>query len=324
MEQDYPKNKIKLIIVDSASEDTTASLIESFIRENGLSDFEFIKEPERKGKASALNGVLKHCVGEVVVITDADACWEKDTLRRIVLHFSNPNIGAVTGRQVLLNPNQNLSTKVERTYRFFFDVLRLGESCIDSTPIFNGPLMAFRSNLLEPIPEDTIADDSQLAVKIRKKGFKSIYDPSAVFYEYAPFSYKSRFSQKLRRGQGLIQLFFREREVMFNSSYEKFGTIIFPAEFFMHIISPALLFLLLILLFPILFITSLYISVGLVVAFGVIISILTLLKMSPTRFLASFLSSQFILLTALVCYALRRPQHKWNKVKDVRDLWKEK
>ncbi len=322
MEQDYPLSKVEFIVIDSASEDRTVELLEKFIKDNKLSKLKFITESERKGKASALNNVLKHCAGEIVVITDADAIWEKDTLNKIVLNFSDPNVGAVTGRQILLNPNQSLATKAEKTYRVFFEVLRLGESCLDSTPIFNGPLMAFRSDLLEPIPEDTIADDSQLAVKIRKKGFKSIYDPRAIFYEYTPHSFTSRFIQKVRRGQGLIQLFFREREILFNSSYSKFGTIIFPAEFFMHVISPVLLFALLIPFLYSLFIVDPYILIGLVIALGVSFIVLASLNVDIARFSSSFLNSQFILLVSLVCYALGKPQHKWKKVIEVRELWK--
>lgn len=329
MEQDYPSNEVEVIVIDSASEDGTVELLVRFIKDIKGLKLKLIRESERKGKASALNNVLKHCAGEVVIITDVDATWEEDTLKKIVLNFSNPNVGAVTGRQILLNPDQSLATKVEKTYRSIFEVLRLGESFLDSTPIFNGPLMAFRLDLLEPIPEDSIADDSQLAVKIRKKGFKSVYDPCAVFYECAPPSFKSRFVQKVRRGQGLIQLFSREREVLFNSSYRKFGTIIFPAEFFMHLISPVLVFA-----FLITFVTFLYglfalnpnAFGGLVIASGAFFVVLTYMKIDMkidiTGFFFSFLDSQFILLLSLAFHALGKSQHKWTKISEVRELWK--
>lgn len=146
MEQDYPK--MEIILVDSASEDRTVQLIERFVKDNSMT-VKLITEKERKGKASALNGVLKkHCSGTIIVITDADAIWEKDALRKLASNFSDPTIGAATGRQILLNANQNLTTKLEKVYRSIFEVLRIGESSLDSTPIFNGPLMAFRSDLL--------------------------------------------------------------------------------------------------------------------------------------------------------------------------------
>jgi cellulose synthase/poly-beta-1,6-N-acetylglucosamine synthase-like glycosyltransferase len=324
MEQDYPLHKVEVIVIDSASDDATVELLERFIKDIKGLKLKLIRESERKGKASALNNVLKHCAGEVVIITDVDVIWEKDTLKKIVLNFSNPNVGAVTGRQILLNADQSLATKVEKTYRSIFEVLRLGESSLDSTPIFNGPLMAFRLALLEPISEDCIADDSQLAVKIRKKGFKSVYDPCAVFYECAPPSFKSRFIQKVRRGQGLLQLFFREREILFNSSYRKFGTIIFPAEFFMHVISPVLVFAFLVSFFLSLSLVNPYVFVGLVIAIGVFVVVLPYVKTDMAGFLSSFLDSQFILFVSLIFHAFGKSQHKWTKISEVRKLWKER
>ena len=169
MEQNYSNTEI--IIVDGASEDKTVELIEKFVKDNGF-DLKLIKEEERRGKASALNDVFKCCSKEIVVITDADATWEKDTLKKAVSNFSDPNVGAVTGRQILLNPNQSLATKVEKTYRNIYEVLRVGEQAIDSTPIFHGEISCFRRSLIENISEDSMADDSELAVKIRKKGFR--------------------------------------------------------------------------------------------------------------------------------------------------------
>jgi cellulose synthase/poly-beta-1,6-N-acetylglucosamine synthase-like glycosyltransferase len=184
MEQDYPS--VELIVIDSASNDRTVELVRQFTKDHKIK-VRLVREKQRKGKASALNLVFsKYCSGEIIAITDADAIWEKDTLRKLVSSFSDSSIGAVTGRQVLLNTDQKSAAKLEKAYRSVFDVLRVGETILDSTPIFNGPLMAFRSSLLEPIPEDTIADDSHLAVEIRRKGFRSVYNSDALFYEYVP------------------------------------------------------------------------------------------------------------------------------------------
>lgn len=318
MEQDYPS--MEIIVIDSASHDKTVELINKYVEDNNF-HVKLIKESVRRGKASALNEAFKHCSGDIVVVTDADVIWENDALKKTMLNFSDPDVGAVTGRQVLLNPDQNSATKVEKTYRSFFDILRQGESALDSTPISNGPLMAFRSKLLDPISEDTIADDSQLAVNIRKKGFRSIYDPHVVFYEYATSSFRSMFNQKVRRGQGLTQLFLREREVLFNSKYGKFGTIIFPAEFFMHIVSPIL-----VLVFPILFMYSLlrlevYIVSGLIfVVLLTSLGIAIFRKVNIASFLLSFIYSQLILLVSLLYSAIGKSQYKWKKIDDVRGL----
>jgi cellulose synthase/poly-beta-1,6-N-acetylglucosamine synthase-like glycosyltransferase len=325
MEQDYPS--MEVIVIDSASNDRTVELVRQFVRDNKFR-VRLIREKQRKGKASALNLVCsKYCSGEIIAITDADAIWEKDTLRKLVSSFSDPRVGAVTGRQVLMNANHESTVKLEKAYRSIFEVLRVGETVLDSTPIFNGPLMAFRSSLLEPIPEDTIADDSHLAVEIRRKGFRSVYNSEALFYEYVPPTLRSRFVQKVRRGQGLVQLFLRQRRVFFNRKYGKYGTMIFPAEFFMHVVSPSLLAVFLVSLLCSLFLTisafSTYPMIITLLIVGITIIALATIRVGVTNFVLAFLDSQFTLLIALGYELTGRSQHKWEKVPEVGKMVRE-
>lgn len=88
-----------------------------------------------------------------------------------------------------------------------------------------------------------MADDAELALKIRKKGYKTVYSPAAIAYEVSPISLKSRIDQKSRRAQGHIRLIFQNLDVFLNPKLGKFGLIIFPANFFMMILSPWLILL---------------------------------------------------------------------------------
>lgn len=319
MDQDY--SNMEIIVVDSASEDQTVKLVRKFVEDHGF-HLKLITEDDRNGKASALNQAFKHCSCEIIVMTDADAIWAKDTLGKALSNFSDPRVGAVTGRQILLNPDQSLATKVEKSYRNVYEILRVGESAMDSTPIFHGEISCFRRTLVENITKDSMADDSELAVKIRKKGLRSIYDPNAVFYEHAPPTFRSRLLQKLRRGQGLIQMFLRERGILFNQKYKKFGLFIFPAEFFMHVFSPMLVLAFIISFVCTLSIIDKYIVISLSFAVAVLTTVLTLTKKSIVNLPLSFLNSQFILLLSLIYQMLGKSQHKWTKVAAVRGLWR--
>lgn len=319
MKQDYPN--MEIIAIDGASEDRTVSLVEKFVRDNDLR-MKLIKEKQRKGKALAINEALRHSSGEIVVITDADALWEKDALSKALSNFADPRIGAVTGRQILLNPTQNLATKAEKTYRHFYQILRLGESALDSTPIFHGELSCFRRNLIKAVSADSMADDSELAVKVRKKGLRAIYDADAVFYEYAPPSLKSRFVQKIRRGQGLVQLFVKERKICLDPKYGNFGTLIFPSEFFMHVISPILVIMLLVLSLFSFFSLNLELLLGLAVIMIALFVFLAIKGIDAVSCLLSFLSSQLALFVSLIYFVAGKSQSKWKKVDEVRTLWR--
>ena len=320
MAQDY-QGEVEMIIIDSASSDRTVGLAEKFCQDKGLKAT-LLKEEKREGKANALNYAFGHCTGDIVVMTDADAIWEETTLSRAILNFSSPEIGAVTGRQILLNPEQSVTTRTEATYRRIYEVLRLGESVLDTTPIFHGEISCYRRQLLDKISNNSMADDSELAVKVRRRGYRAIYDATAVFYEYAPPTIKSRFNQKVRRGQGLIQLFLREWHCLFNPKYGKFGTIILPAEFFMHVISPSVLFALILCAIYELITLNLHfiIAIGIFLLLAGIV--LSLKRINVVNFAVSFLSSQFILLVSLLYQIVGRSQHKWRKIAEIRELHK--
>jgi len=324
-EQDYPNNLLELIIIDSASTDNTLKLIKKNT-ENKLFNIKIISEKERRGKALALTTAFEYCNNDIVVITDSDALWEKNALKKAISNFSNKKIGAVTGRQILINPKQNLATKSEKEYRNIYETLRIGESVLDSTPIFHGEMSCYRRKLIPHLSEKTIADDSEMAIKIRKKGYKSIYDPNVCFFEYAPPSFRASFIQKIKRGQGLIQLFLQEKDLIFNNRYGYFGKIIFPAEFFMNVLSPVMLTLLIIsVIINIILLSDYYMYFLIILIIFVLIpSIIKLIfpnKLGLIDIFVSFINLQFILLIGLIYHLCGVKQHKWKKVDEIRDLW---
>lgn len=313
--QEYGPTEI--IVIDSGSTDKTLELVKDAAENNP--HIKILQQKKREGKASALNMAFSVCSGTIVVITDADAVWAPTTLKEAISNFSTPSVGAVTGRQVLLNPDQTHTTKIEKSYRHFYEILRIGESTIDSTPIFHGEISCYRKCLIEPLREDTVADDSALALQVRKKGFRTIYDPACVFYEYAPPTVTSRYNQKVRRAQGLIQLFVREWKILFNRKFGYFGMIIFPAEFFMHVFSPFFVVGFLAVLLWSLF-TNVYVGYGcLAVICGFFISFI--INRDFFNSAASFFQSQSILLISLLYLLVGKTQYVWPQVEEVRDLW---
>lgn len=326
LEQDFPKEKLEIIFIDSGSTDDTPILIDKFARDNPSLNVVLIREPERLGKSHAVNIAYAKATGEIKIISDADAILEKSALSRIVSNFADPKVGAACGRQILLNPNQSSSTILEKQYRGVYEILRKGESILDSTPIFHGELSAYRSDLIEILPENRNADDSQLANVIRQKGYRAVYDSEAVFYEYAPPDSNSRMIQKVRRGQGLIRLFWSLRKSFFRRNFGAYGLLILPVEFMLHCIFPALFIASLPLFLLTLTFYNPYLSLFFISLF---LLLLVLAKLPRTGLLTkaksisflmtSFLSSQIILFYALLLWKSGRSLHKWKKVEGVRD-----
>lgn len=329
----YPKEKLEVILIDSGTKDKTIQIARNFQQNNPDLLLRLIVEEKRRGKASALNHAFSFSTGEIVVISDADSLIGEDSVTQIVSNFGDPLVGAVTGRQILLNAGQSVATNIERGYRDMYEVIRVGESQMDSTPIFHGELSAFRRNLIEDVAPESVADDTELAIRIRKKGYRAIYDPDAKFYEYAPPTLKARIKQKKRRGVGLIQQFLRFRHLMFNRAYGKYGLVILPSEFFMHIISPILLATLLVFFVLTLIINPFYLPFLALFLVIVLIAVSGLSIASkfaspnnktpnPLAVMLAFLHSQMCLLLSIFSMLTKKENHQWEKIEDIRALWK--
>ena len=204
--QDYPRELLEIIVVDSASTDGTPEKVEEWARRNPELKLVLIREPARRGKAYALNQALKHATGDIIVVTDVDATWSSsNTLSNAVSWFSDPTVGAITCLKI---PADKGLMSVEEGYREFYNIVRLPESKKHSTPVFHGELAAFRRALLEELggfPTNIGADDSHTATRVALMGYRSIAVDNAWCVEKVPR--KGYHAWRVRRAQHLVQHF---------------------------------------------------------------------------------------------------------------------
>jgi len=204
--QDYPRELLEIMVVDSASTDGTPEKVEEGARRNPGLKLVLIREPVRRGKAYALNHALKYATGDIVVVTDVDAKWSSsNTLFNVISWFSDPAVGAVTCLKISANKG---IVGVEEGYREFYNIVRLAESKKHSTPVFHGELAAFRRAMLEELngfPTDIGADDSHTATRVALMGYRSIAVDNAWCVEKVP--HKGYHAWRIRRAQHLVQHF---------------------------------------------------------------------------------------------------------------------
>jgi len=233
--QDYPRDLVEVIVVDSASTDGTSEKVREWVRRNPELKLVLIEESVRRGKVYALNNALRYVSGDIVVITDADAIWSSsNTLSNAISWFNDPIVGAVTCLKV--PANEGLMS-VEEGYREFYNVVRLAESKKYSTPIFHGELAVFRRNLLESIggfPTDIGADDSYTATKIALMGYRAIAVDNALCVERIPR--REYHMWRIRRAQHLIQHFIKALRYVHKAPKE--FRYILLIEAYLHLINP--------------------------------------------------------------------------------------
>ncbi len=284
---DYPEKLIEIVIIDSST-DRTPEIIKEYQKKHG--GINLITE-KRQGLAVALNTAYAAAKNDIVIKTDCDSMLEKDVLQKVASDFADPAVGGVTGKQAVIN-----ESGVEIGYRSLQSRVQIAESWIDSTIIFHGPFSAYRRGLVKPIDPDSVADDSELAIKVRKQGFRAIIDPEIIFYEASQSAFFKRRMQKDRRGKGLIRLLLRHKDVLFNRKYGSYGKFVFPMNYFMMILSPYLILLLLSLIFLILYQYSLTIAVFAGLILFVFVYLGQANKLYIVEPLYSFLDTQISLL----------------------------
>jgi len=206
----YPRDLMQIIIVDSNSQDQTVNIVNSFVKQHPESNIQILTESERRGKSAALNFALKKCEGEVVIISDADCFWHSDILEKALPFLADPNVGAISGPKILLNARQSWVTKTEDTYLNLMNLMRLGESKVGSTLLFEGGFSAYKKEVLESFdPYNTGSDDCGSIVTLAEKGYRAIFVPEARFYSAFPESWKEKAGIKMRRANQLVRVLWK-------------------------------------------------------------------------------------------------------------------
>lgn len=311
---DYPEDKLKVLVVDSNSTDGTLDVCKAVLSDTTFRfPVQLVSENERHGKSHALNTALNYADGELIATSDADSLWKEDVLLKTVPFFADPSIGAVTGREELLNREKSVHTMSEGLYRNLYYTLRLGESKINSTLIFQGELSIYRRSAFKRFEDRPgHADDTGTIVGLVSRGYRCIFVPDATFYDRAAYSLSGRLMLKSRRAQhltaGLIQSLRLKIAGKLNLPW---SNVFFNIYF--HILSPlialaALIFAVLILVLYFQFFW-----------FVPLIFFIAFLFKKARLFGLSYLTGNIALIVGLANHAIRgRKTIYWRKINEMR------
>lgn len=299
----YPGG-FEVIFVDGASTDGTPDFIED-LGAKGRPFIRVVRQPSRDGYNSAIYKGICEAKSDIVVTGEASSFFDSGALSAVVRHLAASSIGAATGRSFLYNPDETLATRLEAAYRVVHDQMRLAESKIDSTPDMKGELLAFRKEIgLRLKPRETLPDsasfDMSISYMARSLGYRAIFDPEAIFYEYAPSSLKERVIVQVRRGTAFTGALWNFRSMIFNSRFGAFGLLIAPSRLLMLVVFPWVLLSALFVLFLESF-SDLYLGLLFCVLVGIG------LGYRRTRYpILAFALSQVILVVATIRLLMRR------------------
>jgi len=239
---DYPSDKLEVVFVDGGSKDGTIEAIEKF-GSSVTYKLKIIRQGSRKGFNSAVIDGFRETIGDIIFVTGAETMYAPNAVRLLVNHFADHAVGAVNGTMRLSNREVGVSTKIEAAYRSFYDFVREAESKIDTPFDIKGEIAAARRNVCQHLVEKKEmlkrgCIDACFTFQAKSEGLKTVYEPSAFYYEPAPRSLQESFKQQSRRAATLIQNLLSFKNLMLKSKYGLFGQLIMPAHFMMLIVLP--------------------------------------------------------------------------------------
>ena len=223
---DYPKDKLKLMVVDDGSTDSTWTTVQKFANNPQIE----LHTKENGGKHTALNYGISKLTTDLVGCLDADSYVHKDSMRKVALYFENKETMAVAPSIVLWKPTSvlQLLQKVEYSFGIFTRKLYHHMNAIYITP---GPFSIFRKEVFEnlgPYKHAHQCEDIEVALRMQKNGYKIVHAHDAHVYTVPPKTLPKLLKQRIRWSHGFIKNAYDYRGMIFNRKYGNVGMLVLP------------------------------------------------------------------------------------------------
>jgi len=218
---DYPKDKIKLFLIDDGSKDNTWNIINNF--NNNINIFAFKKE--NGGKHTALNLALEKTDSEFFGCLDSDSMVHNQALKRILKYFEiDSRTMAVAPSIIVYNPNNILqrAQSIEYDMSIYTKKMLGFMGGIHVTP---GPFSIFRKKVFDdlgPYYKAHNTEDQEIALRMQEHGYKIDHCPDAYVYTSTPNSVIKLYRQRLRWIYGFIKNLIDYKRLLFR---KKYGTV---------------------------------------------------------------------------------------------------
>ncbi len=209
--------EILLAIVDKGTKEAAIAKAKELDIEDKVWISDLVKDEKPKGKPTELNYLMDHAKGDIWFFGDGDVWFKPGSIDKILKHFKDKNVFAVTGR-----PRSADSRKTMMGY--FGNLLADAahhKRTVDLTNIHSGKslniikkrsffpvsgyLFAMRKTNIRA-PKGTLVEDAYFSYEIHNRGYKIAYEPEAEVYVKYPTNLGDYFKQKKRSTGGYVQL----------------------------------------------------------------------------------------------------------------------
>ncbi|MDQ2840664.1 MAG: glycosyltransferase [Acidobacteriota bacterium] len=235
-------SEIEIIVVDDGSKDRTLEVLEQ--RFGNHPKVRILTQPN-KGKSAALNHGISHAKYDVLVAVDADTLFRLGTIERLARHFVDPKVGAASGNARVGNKKNWITRFQSIEYIYGFNLDRRALDYLNAITVVPGAVGAWRKQLVLDCGgflHDTLAEDTDLTLSIRRLGYIIRYEQDAIAYTEAPEDTRSLVKQRFRWVFGTLQAAWKHRDALFVPKYGTLGFIALPSiwifQLLLSVLSP--------------------------------------------------------------------------------------
>jgi cellulose synthase/poly-beta-1,6-N-acetylglucosamine synthase-like glycosyltransferase/peptidoglycan/xylan/chitin deacetylase (PgdA/CDA1 family)/spore germination protein YaaH len=231
---------LELVVVDDGSKDATLQVL----RENfGAHPQVRILSQPNAGKSAALNNAIAHARHDILIALDADTIFRGGTIGKLARHFADASVGAVSGNARVGNRHGWITRFQSIEYIYGFNLDRRALDLLNAITVVPGAVGAWRKELILKLGgfgHDTLAEDTDLTLKIRREGYLIRYEEEGVAFTEAPEDTPGLAKQRFRWAFGTLQAAWKHRDALFVPKYGSLGFVALPSIWIFQVLLAAL------------------------------------------------------------------------------------
>lgn len=233
---DYPNTEI--IVINDGSTDRTGELLQENF---GANPRVHIIHQVNGGKPSALARGLDNATGKIAVTIDADTHIDRKAISKLVRNFIDPQVGAVAGNVKVGNRTRWLTRWQALEYITSQNMEKRAFDLLNCIPVVPGAIGAWRVEAITAaggFTAETVAEDTDLTIAIRRAGWRISYDEEAIGYTQAPETSEALMRQRFRWTFGTLQSVYKHRDTIGRWKYGTLGWVALPNIFIFQLLLP--------------------------------------------------------------------------------------
>lgn len=216
LRQDYPRERLDIVVASDCSTDGTDDLVRSY----GSSGVRLVRSVVKGGKEAAQKLAVESTTGEILVFSDTATMLEPQAISTIVRNFADPTVGCVSSVDRFIDVDGAVSG--EGAYVRYEMFLRNLETRVNTLVGLSGSFFAARRAVCQNWAPDLQSDFNTLLNSVRL-GLRGVADPESIGFYKNLADPKKEYDRKVRTIVRGISVFMKSLSLLNPYRYHLFA-----------------------------------------------------------------------------------------------------